>query len=308
VYSVLSDGYDPANPDRTAKTSDITSCPTPTLPPTDLWRNHVIHFNAYFQGLRWGFALENQTTTNPVIAAYPGAGMTYDVPTGRFDVFELVTSHEARHSLQLRLSADLPSNDADLDGFVVALSADGQTLFAGDRLLDSAWTLAGGTNPEFNLHGDVAATANYDCASINTSSERDAIMVQRLSTHRTFQLAGMPVLQSTSIPVNNRATVRFSVVSKMPAVNFLFWGNVATAQVTAGACKVSDLVGAPASSAVFNIIPNVTPQSQFYTFVVTTPAAPGTCDINLTPYLPTDDTAVPLTPGTSQTLHITVTP
>jgi hypothetical protein len=309
VEDIWSDDYDPSKPDEMAQTGQTDGCPYCATLPSDPKLNHRIHFNHAAAGLRWGSGIEEGYGSDRIQASYDDAGAKFDYGAGRFDEFAMVMTHEARHSLEAKISLDLwATNDPDTDFFVTSLVGSGVTLSDGDRMLDTASALASGMNPEFSLHEQDTATADVDCVSAKQAFERDAILHQRGWTAVQFQLNGVATpVPSFSVTAGQRGLVELATVDKAGfkgiASNFRFAGNLGRVEVITGGCAVSDGTNTPATAAVVYVAENK------YQVHVHAPNAPGeSCALRLTPYLPTDGSGSPLVPGTAQTFSVGIVP
>jgi len=328
VLRLYTNGYDPSSPNAGAWTGYVPHN-WPYLPEqTDPILNHAVRVNHFQQGLRWGLGRERYKTLEGLSQnASPVDGLIFQLGLDRLELFQMMISHEARHSLQHAISMDVwQTNDVDRDGFVQSLTANGVTLTDGERLLDQSSVLSprGGANPEFDPHGDDPATVCSDAQSSRAAVERDAYLHQRSSTNLQFLLAGAGQPTQVQLGPSERRVVSLPILQKpapagLAQLQYYFDGNVLFVSVQAGGCLVDDGVWSPASSALTwatvprdannNPITDATGvplPSQFWVGVTAPSSAGQNCTIRITPYVPTDATGTPLVPVVSQTLSVVV--
>ena len=322
VTSVLSDKLD--NPNTLAITGPDLNCPyNPAAIDPDLY--HWVHFNPFFQGLRWGRGRELNPSPPgqppwPTLLAplpYKAAGADQQVHLDRFELFESALSHEARHSLHNAVTLDIPStNDIDHDVLPFALQAGGVNLVGSEGLLDTGYGTLVGSNPMMDFRGEDTNTATWDCRQFSASHERDALLHQRNS--RVVFKAPVNVITPTPSPLHGsqqllEVDVDAPIIPGTQSDPYLLNGNIA--QAKSSNCGLSgNGVATPKTNQTVIIsmfLADPPHTANVYYVFVTPPSTPpqGTCNIDLTPLIPADrtDTApggVPLSPGVTKSFQV----
>lgn len=189
----------------------------------------------------------------------------------------------------------------------------GLTLVDGERFLESASTLSGGSNPEFNVFGS-RPCAVQNVSAFPAASERDALLHQRDSSV-VFQLGGVfpgsvltPLAPDTPgqilfIPAMDRSGARGGT---MPQGHpWYLSGNLASVGVTAGGCKVRGDSADPWRTAPDSAVVAIWGPYSYGVEVDTTGVTSGVCTLHVVPYLPNDLTGA-LSPGTAVDLTVII--
>gem|GEM_PF-6529724 len=311
VREVLSDAYSPVNPSVVAYIGPASvSCPYSASSGGPVY--HVVHFNAFATGLRWGMTAESADLTEQTFERTDKwSGVSWSIPGAPLAFFDQALSHEARHSLQYAVGIDTSGgNDGDRDLFVQGLSAGGRTLIDGRLLVDGSLDAAGSggsdSNPGFDLYGNDTdpRAIEADCLSWKPALERDAFLRQRNIAGIAFGSAGVELADDSpqTMITGEKRTFLFPSVVRRPDLNLKGYNGRAT--VTAGSCVLSDGFLRTGGDVVIRV-----GNDGNYRLDVTAQGAPGTCTVLVRAFIPTDGTGSPVLPSDdahSATLTIAV--